>query len=130
LPPQLEQVAETLCHHEGDGSAPLLEDDVGGQRGAVHHPADLIRSEPGGLEHLFDTGGHTDSRILGRGDDLVGHQAAVGAGYDDVGERAAHVDTHEVFDVGHSPYPYWRGAASALPRRSRTSWALRSPSRS
>ena len=92
----LQDVAEPLGGDQADARALLLEDGVGGDRGAV---ADLLdgASRYAGLgEQLGKPVDDGTGVVLDAGGDLLGVHRAVGAEQHDVGEGAADVDADAI----------------------------------
>ncbi len=93
LPAQPEEIAEARGGDESRAGAASFEDDVGGQRGAVHDAADRTRGQLRLRERRLQPAPHADERIVRRRehlDDVLGTRAVV---HHHIGERAADVDT-------------------------------------
>jgi hypothetical protein len=95
LPAQPQHVAEPGGGDERDGRAGPLEDQVGGQRGAVDHPRHVRGGGPGLGEDLLDAPAHGPAGVVRRGEHLADVDGAVAAAQHDVRERPPDVDPQE-----------------------------------
>ena len=93
LPTNLDHVLESRSGDQRHPGATALEDDVGGERGAVDGGAHLARRDAALVEQAVDALLDAVSRILRRGEDLADAQCARALVHEhEVGERSADVD--------------------------------------
>ena len=69
----------------------------------MHDPRHVTRRHARTAQDLADRVDHSEAGVVGRGRNLLDVKPAIGVGEDDIGERAADVDTDEPARVAHSP---------------------------
>jgi hypothetical protein len=98
-----QHITEAPCGQKTGSSTRLLQDGVGGHRGAVHDLCDLACLQPRLCDHCRDAGHHAFARVQRRGGCLVDEDPSARKGEHDIGESAADIHANACLHSGPAP---------------------------